>query len=80
MADALASGASSRKGVRVQVPPRPPTILLSKLRQACRQLNPTKFWSKRLTQHFGEVGWAQRSGLALVSMRITSIQQTSDES
>ncbi len=24
MADALASGASSRKGVRVQVPPRPP--------------------------------------------------------
>ena len=28
MADALASGASSRKGVRVQVPPRPPFALL----------------------------------------------------
>ncbi len=27
MADALASGASSRKGVRVQVPPRPPFAL-----------------------------------------------------
>ena len=43
MADALASGASSRKGVRVQVPPRPPKILLSASRQAYGQLNPTNF-------------------------------------
>ena len=30
MADALASGASARKGVRVQVPPSAPTILTTR--------------------------------------------------